>query len=222
VPLLKRESWHACESSHGAESVAPDGISLQAPSCFGSALTNLATGKKGLQRGLRNRKWTVILFLDETILRETPPLRAVWGRIDEQTCVPITGNRNKRVLYGVLNVKTGRMLLHSAGVWNQEEFQKVLRQIRRTWRGWRIVLFLDRGSPHKAKGSMCLASELGIEMRWLPVACPELNPVDHLWRRVKQDVLANEPPPDLDASVGYACQYIFGLTPQQAQGWCAF
>ena len=107
------------------------------------------------------------------------------------------------------------MLLHSAGVWNQDEFQKVLRQIRRIWRGWRIVLFLDRGSPHKAKGSMCLASELGIETRWLPVACPELNPVDHLWRHVKQDVLANEPTPDLDTSVGYACQYIFGLTPQQ-------
>jgi hypothetical protein len=35
------------------------------------------------------------------------------------------------------------MLLHDAGVWNQEEFQKVLRQIRRTWRGWQIVLFLD-------------------------------------------------------------------------------
>ena len=64
----------------------------------------------------------------------------------------------------MLNVKTGRMLLHSAGVWNQDEFQKVLRQIRRTWRGWRIVLFLDLGSPHKAKGSMCLASELGIEV----------------------------------------------------------
>ena len=60
-----------------------------------------------------------------------------------------------------------------------------------------------------------MASELGIETRWLPVACPELNPVDHLWRHVKQDVLANEPTPDLDTSVGYACQYIFGLTPQQ-------
>jgi len=62
---------------------------------------------------------------------------------------------------------------------------------------------------------MCLASELGIEMRWLPVARPESNPVDHLWRHVKQDVLANKPTPDLDASVGYARQYIFGLTPQQ-------
>lgn len=164
---------------------------------------------------MRDRKRTVILFLDETILRETPPLRAVWARIGEQACVPITGNRNKRVLYGVLNVKTGTVLLHSANVWNQEEFQKVLRKIRRTWRGWHIVLFLDRGSPHKAKGSMSLASELGIEMRWLPVACPELNPVDHLWRHVKQDVLANEPAPDLDVSMERACRYILSLTSEQ-------
>jgi len=51
--------------------------------------------KGGLQRGLRNRKRTVILFLDETILRETPPLRTVWGQVGEQICVPITGNRNR-------------------------------------------------------------------------------------------------------------------------------
>ena len=30
-----------------------------------------------------------------------------------------------------------------------------------------------------------------------------------------QLAIANEPTPDLDTSVGYACQYIFGLTPQQ-------
>ena len=153
--------------------------------------------------------------MDETILRETPPLRAVWAKIGEQACVQIMGSRDKRVLYGVLNIKTGKMVLHAAKVWNQEEFQKVLRQIRRTWRGWRIVLFLDRGSPHRGKGSVRLARELGIEMRWLPVACPELNPVDHLWRHVKGDVLANEPVPDLDASVERACRYIFGLKPEE-------
>ena len=116
------------------------------------------------------------------------------------------------------------MLLHSVGVWNQDEFQKVLRQIRRTWRGWRIVLFLDRGSPHRAKGSMCLASELGIETRWLPVARPELNPVDHLWRHVKQDVLTNEPTPDPGHISGVCMSVHFWADSPTAvaQGWCAY
>ena len=70
-------------------------------------------------------------------------------------------------------------------------------------------------SPHKAKRSQRLARELGIQLRWLPVACPELNLVDHLWRHVKQDVLANEAMPDVEASLAHACEYIMSLTPKE-------
>ena len=175
----------------------------------------MASSQGGLQRGLKGRERTVILFLDETVLTETPPLRAVWARIGEQACVPITGNRGKRVLYGVLNVRSGTMLLHGAREYNQTTFQGVLHLIRRTWRGWHVVLFLDRGSPHTAKANKRRAAALGIEMRWLPVACPELNPVDHLWRHVKQHVLANEPTPDLDAALERAKEYLLGLAPDE-------
>ena len=51
------------------------------------------------------------------------------------------------------------------------------------------------------------------EIRWLPVACPELNPVDHLWRHFRADVLANEPEPDLDASLERSYRYLLSLTP---------
>jgi len=175
----------------------------------------VAPGKRGLQRGLKGRKRTVILFLDEPIVRETPPLRAVWARKGAQAAVPILGFRGKRVLYGVLNVQTGTALVRQARHWKQGTFQEVLRAIRRTWRGWHIVLFLDRGSPHRARASQALARALGIALRWLPVACPELNPVDHLWRHVKQDVLANEPVPALDTSVARACAYIMALSPRE-------
>jgi len=81
--------------------------------------------------------------------------------------------------------------------------------------GWRIVLFLDRGSPHRAKGSVRLAKELGIQLRWLPVACPELNPLEGLWREVKGRVLANEPTPDIDVFVNRACQYLVGMSREE-------
>lgn len=157
----------------------------------------------------------MILFEDETIVTETPPLRAAWGRCGEPVEVPITGNRAKGVLYGVLNARSGAMSLHRAKEWNQEEFQLVLRQLRRKWRGWLIVLFIDRGSPHRARRSQQLARALGIQLRWLPVACPELNPVDHLWRHVKEDVLANEPLPEVEASMQRACEYLESLSPQE-------
>lgn len=157
----------------------------------------------------------MILCLDETIGTETPPLRARWARQGEQATVLILGFRGKRALYGVLNVQTGTALVQHARHWNQATFQEVLRAIRRTWRGWRIVLFLDRGSPHQAGASRGLAKALGIPLRWLPVACPELNPVDPLWRHVKQEVFANEPLPNLDMSVERACAYIMTLSPRE-------
>lgn len=154
------------------------------------------------------------MFLDETILTETPPLRATWALQGQQARVAITGNRDKRILFGALNPKTGRLVLMGARRWTQETFQAFLRQVRRCWRGWRLVLFLDRGSPHKARRSQALARTLAIQERWLPRACPELNPVEGLWRHLKQEVLANTVAP-MDQLLAEAQEYLLTLSPSQ-------
>jgi hypothetical protein len=153
-----------------------------------------------------------VLFTDATILTETPPLRACWSPRGEQAVVPITGNRSRRVLYGALNVGTGAACLDQAASWDQVSFRRHLWSIRSHWRGWRIVLFLDRGSPHTARLSRRLARGLGIELRFLPTACPELNPLEGVWKYVKGRVLADEPTPDLDASVRRACEEVLSMS----------
>jgi hypothetical protein len=175
----------------------------------------LAAGKGGLKRGLADRERTVVLFTDATILTETPPLRACWSPVGQQAEVPITGNRDRTVLYGALNPATGKVWLDEAAKWNQQSFQDHLRMVRSVWRGWNIVLFLDRGSPHTATASRELAAELGVELRFLPTACPELNPVEGLWRHVKGRVLANEPTPDLGDSLGRVCDELFLMSPTE-------
>jgi hypothetical protein len=157
----------------------------------------------------------VVLFSDATIVTETPPLRACWSPTGEQAEVPITGNRSKRVLYGALSVRTGAACLDEAERWNQQTFQEHLRHVRSVWRGWHIVLYLDRGSPHTAKASRALAKELGIELRLLPTACPELNPLEGLWRYVKGEALANEPTPNLDVTLDRACDEILDMEPTE-------
>jgi hypothetical protein len=77
------------------------------------------------------------------------------------------------------------------------------------------VLFLDRGSPHTAKGSLRLAKELGIELHWLPVACPELNPVEGIWRHLKGKALANRPTLWMEELMEHACGYIQSLSPAE-------
>jgi transposase len=173
---------------------------------------DIAAGNRGLKRGLATRKRTVILMLDETIITETPPLYACYGHIGEQVCVPITGNHARRILHGVLNVQNGEVLLLITEEWVQETHQAFLIMIRSHWRGWNIVLFEDRGSPHTVGESLRLAGELHIKLRFLPKATPELNAMDHLWRHVKGRGLANRATQSIDESADSACRYILDMS----------
>jgi hypothetical protein len=92
-------------------------------------------------------------MLDETIITETPPLSSCYGRLGQQVQIPITGNRAKRVLHGALNIQTGAVVLWITDRWDQDTHQDFLRIVRASWRGWHIVLFEDRGSPHTAEES---------------------------------------------------------------------
>jgi transposase len=151
-------------------------------------------------------------MLDEIIITQTPPLYSCYGRRGQQVCVPITGDRQKRILHGVINIATGAVLLLITHEWTQETHQYFLQMIRAHWRGWHIVLFEDRGSPHTAEESRALAQALGIAVRLLPRATPELNAMDHLWRSVKGRALANRPTLSIDKSADAACKYILDMS----------
>jgi transposase len=154
-------------------------------------------------------------MLDETIITETPPLYACYGRVGEQVRVPISGNRGKRILHGAINVWSGDVLLLITDEWVQEPHQYFLRMIRAHWRGWQSLLFEDRGSPHPADDSLELASDLAIELRFLPKATPELNAMDQLWRRVKGRTVASRATQSVAASAEEACQYSLALRPHE-------
>jgi hypothetical protein len=154
-------------------------------------------------------------MLDETIITETPPLSSCYGRLGQQVRIPITGNRAKRVLHGALNVRTGAIALLITDHWDQDTHQYFLTMVRSQWRGWHIVLFEDRGAPHTAEESRALAAALHIEIRLLPVATPELNAMDHLWRHVKGWGLANRAAVSIDTSADIACQYLLDLSPRE-------
>ena len=151
-------------------------------------------------------------MLDETIITETPPLYGAYGRIGQQVCVPITGNRAKRVLHGALNILTGEVLLFISEQWDEVTHQYFLELVRAHWRGWHLIVFEDRGSPHTAEESMELATSLGIQIRLLPRATPELNAMDHLFRFVKTRAVSNRVTQSIDDSALAASRYIYRLS----------
>jgi hypothetical protein len=150
-------------------------------------------------------------MLAETIMTETPPLYDCYGRIGEPVGVPITGNRAKRMLPGVMNSGRGDVLLLIPEAWVQETPQACLAMLRSHWRGWHRLVFEDRGSPHTAATTLALASALHIELRFLPNATPELTARDQLWH-VKGQGLANRPTRSIDDSADVACRYILQMS----------
>src|SRR4051794_4572636 len=98
--------------------------------------------------------------------------------------------------------------------WINETHQMFLTMIRSHWRGWNIVLFEDRASQHKSPESLAYAEELGIEVRLLPRATPELNAMDHLWRQTKRETVGSRATRTVADSALCACQYIIALSPR--------
>jgi transposase len=171
--------------------------------------------KRGLKRGLDRKERSVLLMLDETSITETPPLYSAYGHVGEPVRVPITGNRAKRILHGAINVRSGAVALLITREWINETPQAFLQMIRSRWRGWNPLLLEDRATQHKSPGSLALAEELGIEVRLLPQATPELNAMDHLWRHTKKEAVGNRPTVSIEESALAACQYIIDLSPRE-------
>ncbi len=158
----------------------------------------------------------VLLFEDETILRWFPPLRNTWAFRGEQAVVPITGNNAKRVLFGVLNPRTGHRIVSRRARQRQEDFQEFLRLLRRHYPGRPIWLLLDRAPCHEAARSQALAARLGIVRVWLPKQCSELNAMDHLWRELKRLIAANRQYPSIDEEAEQAERWLLGLAAREA------
>ena len=153
---------------------------------------------------------TVVLCEDETILREFPPLRAGWGKRGAPVAVPVTGSNARRVVFGALNPFAGTRLCMPARRNGGPEFRTYLRLPRGTYKRWDLLLVLDRGSCHTAKATLALAAALRITLAWLPTACPELNPVEALWRDAKQRVSANRAHADMDAHAADFTAHVCG------------
>jgi transposase len=154
-------------------------------------------------------------MLDETIRLEAPPLTSCYGRIGEPHRIFISGNPSKRFLHGALNIQRGDVLLWHRSKWTQVEPQTFLHMVRSHWRGWQMVLFEDRATPHQAAASQELAAPLGLHLRFLPRATPELNAMEHLWRHLKREGLSNRETSSVQQSAEVACRYILGLSPRE-------
>jgi transposase len=158
---------------------------------------------------------SVVLAEDETDLRLFPPLRSGWAVRGRPAPVPISGFNAKRVVFGVLNIRTGQRLFLVRKRQRGEDFRAFLELVRWQWRSFDVFVLLDEDSSHTAGPSQTLAGDLHVELLWLPKRSPHLNPVDHLWRHGKEVKCANWQYAAIDLQVERFIGYLSGLSARE-------
>ena len=153
---------------------------------------------------------------DETILRLFPVLRRAWSLRGEQSQVPVTGRNAKRVLLATINLRTGHRFCLRAANMRQENFQALLREVRRRYKRRRVWMLLDKAPCHVSAKSRALAALLDIYLVWLPKQCSELNAMDQLWKELKNKVSANHQFASIEEHVECAEGWLLDLTDREA------
>jgi hypothetical protein len=155
-----------------------------------------------------------VLAQDETDLLLFPPLRAAWSKRGEVAKVWLSGRNARRVIFGVMNLRTGTRLFLPREKGRSGDFQAFLGEVRSHYRGWHVALLLDEDPCHTAKASLREAE--GMTRLWLPKRSPKLNPMDTLWGQGKDVISANKQYATIDEQVDRFLGHLRSLTNQEA------
>lgn len=162
------------------------------------------------------RSTHALLIEDETDLLLFPPLRAGWAREGEAAEVLLSGFNARRVVFGTMDLLTGRRVFVVREHQRSEDFQVLLKALRAQYANRPIALLLDEDTSHTAKGSRTLALQLDITLLWLPKRCPQLNPMDTLWGQAKDLLNANRQYASIDEQAARFVDHLKSLPDQEA------
>ena len=135
---------------------------------------------------------TAILVHDETKFKTLPPLRRMWMRKGGQVRIPTPKDNRHIYSYGALNLVTGDWQDHFSPKANSEATLTFLEDVLAHYPEQRIILIWDQATYHTSKKVQTwLRRHPRFTALLLPKYAPDLNPVEHVWRVVKQRVAAN-------------------------------
>lgn len=161
-----------------------------------------------------------VWFGDETTLREFPPLRASWAKRGTQREVVVTGRNGRRVIHGGVNVQTGELVDLVRERSRQDDCIAFIERLGQVRPDVPKLLVWDNAPPHHPKRVLAAAQEARITIAWLPFRCPELNPLEDLWRRLKAVVAANRVYDTLDALAHQAISWLDAHLPDALLACC--
>jgi len=156
-----------------------------------------------------------VLVEDETTIKRFPPLRRQWQPVGEQRPVMVPTSNDDFTLYGTLDLTSGTVHGRAYEKGRSDYTIQYLESLLRATTG-EVLLVWDQAKWHTSKKvGRWLDKHDRIETHLLPVRSPETNPMEDLWRELKEQVAACLER-SLDTLLESAQQYLDNLSGKQA------
>jgi putative transposase len=141
---------------------------------------------------------TVIMAEDEAWMYLQATTMNVWSPRGQTPIVRVHPGRDKVGYYGTLNLHTQREIVTRTSVFNAETSAQHLQQVLEANPGKPILLFWDRATWHFGEPiRRVLAAHPRLEIMYFPVAAPDLNPQELVWKQTRRTVSHNHLTPKL-------------------------
>jgi transposase len=131
-----------------------------------------------------------VLYGDEFSLYRQPTLAPTYAPVRQEPLAPLSLRANiPHRLSGALDLATGQVTWAAASKMGVAQLKRFLRQLRTAYPARRLFLIWDNWPVHQHPEVLATAAAQAIELLWLPTYAPWLNPIEKVWRWLKQDVL---------------------------------
>lgn len=136
----------------------------------------------------------VILAEDEAHLWAQSKPHVVWSPVGQPPTLTVSPQRNRVVFYGALNLRTGHEHAIMTEKMNRPTTLAFLDFLATLYPGRTILLIVDRASWHKGTPvDDWLIAHPNVHLFFLPTACPDLNPQEHVWAAARRTVSTAQP-----------------------------
>jgi transposase len=134
------------------------------------------------------KKDAYLLFGDESSYPQWGSLSYTWAKQGQQPMIPTAGCRRGYKVFGLIDYFTGRLFAKGhEGKLNDVSYQAFLLDVLRSTRK-HLVLIQD-GAPYHTSQSMMeffYQHRDRITVYQLPTYSPDFNPIEGLWKKIKQ------------------------------------
>ncbi len=176
----------------------------------------MKTLKKTLKQIKEKNPNKPILYFDESRFGTKTKTGLGWFKKGSRTEVKVKLGFKNFYLYSSANPTSGKhftLLMPNVDTTCMNVYLKELsKEIKEDF-----ILIMDGAGWHKSKN---LIIPKNIEIILLPPYCPELNPVERLWRYIKDNTIKNKVFETLVELENLVCEFIKNLTDEVVLGIC--